>query len=58
MQRSYAPHSSLQAVKLDAYKDATEFCSAQGKTLNVTGSTDAPSSFGQFAETEVRFTCV
>lgn len=58
LRRDNGVFSSLGALKAAAYKDAAAFCAAKQKTVQVVGSTDVPRSYGQFPETEVRFTCV
>ena len=55
--RDNGPMASLGSLKAKAYKDATSFCAAKNKTLQVLRSNDVPRSLGQFPETEVQFTC-
>jgi hypothetical protein len=56
--RDNGPLSSLGALKAAAYKDATAYCAAKDKKMQVLRSNDVPRSLGQFPETEVQFTCI
>ena len=56
--RDNGPMASLGALKAAAYKDASAFCAAKNKAVEVLRSKDIPRSFGQFPETEVQFKCV
>jgi len=56
--RDNGPLSSLGALKAAAYKDATDYCTAKNKKMQVLRSNDVPRSLGQFPETEVQFTCI
>jgi len=52
--------SGMSTLKADAMKEASDFCTAQGKTLNVISTEDAepPYILGNFPKTEVQFGCV
>lgn len=52
------PAASLGAIKAATFKEATDFCSTKGKSMQVTKESDTPRSFGQFPQTSVQFTCV
>lgn len=50
--------ASLGAIKAATFKEAADFCSTKGKSMQVTKESDTPRSFGQFPQTSVQFTCV
>ena len=51
------PAASLGAIKAATVKEASAFCAAQGKALQVTKESDTPRSFGQFPQTTLQFQC-
>lgn len=52
------PGASLGAIKAATFKEATSFCAAQSKTMQLVKESDTPRSFGQFPQTNMQFTCV
>ena len=51
------PAASLGAIKAATFKEAAEFCSTKGKSMQVTKESDTPRSFGQFPQTTLQFLC-
>ena len=55
---SGAASSSTDSLKADAIEEVNAYCIQKQKKLNLIHSKDTPlGSFGQWAESEVQFTC-
>jgi len=52
-----SPTASLGSIKAATFKEASEFCAAKGKALQVIKENDVPRSFGQFPQTNLQFKC-
>jgi hypothetical protein len=48
---------SADSLKAEALQEARSYCTQKQKRLNVIHSKDKPAGFGQWAESEVEFTC-
>jgi hypothetical protein len=51
------PAASVGAIKAATFKEAAEFCSTKGKSMQLTKESDTPRSLGQFPQTTLQFLC-
>lgn len=49
---------SLGALKVDAYREATQFCESKGKAFQVISSNGTPRAVGNIPEIEIQFACI
>lgn len=58
MKRDAGIAGSLGALKVEAYREATQFCESKGKMLQVISSNGTPRAIGNIPEIEIQFACI